>query len=82
MKAIETTATIDDRGQLHLDSPLEISENQRVRIIVLVAENEEVEPEEATTKQEVLEDFRQSISEAMSGRTFPVSQLWDGIDAK
>ncbi|MEM9949795.1 MAG: hypothetical protein AAF810_27495 [Cyanobacteria bacterium P01_D01_bin.36] len=80
MKAIETTATINGQGQLHLDSPLEMSENQRVRVIVLVAEeNESVSNE--IPKQEILDDFRQSISDALSGKTLPVSQLWEGIDA-
>ncbi|MEL6162091.1 MAG: hypothetical protein AAFR18_23030 [Cyanobacteria bacterium J06627_32] len=81
MNAIETTATVNGQGQLHLDSPLEINENQKVRVIVLVAAEDESEADEIT-KQELLDDFRQSVSDALSGKTFPVSQLWDDIDAE
>lgn len=35
MKAIETTGTIDEHNQLHLDNPLPISGPSRVRVIVL-----------------------------------------------
>ena len=41
MKAIETTATLTEDGQLTLDEPLTLAHNSRVRVIVLVSEPEE-----------------------------------------
>ena len=38
MKAIELTATIDEKGQLNLDECLEITQPQRVRVIVLMSD--------------------------------------------
>ncbi len=81
MKAIETTATINERGQLSLDSPLEVSFNQRVRVIVLIAEDEALDPDD-TPKEVVLQDLREGLQEALSGQTIPLSQMWDGIDAE
>ncbi|MEL6469440.1 MAG: hypothetical protein AAFQ74_06900 [Cyanobacteria bacterium J06623_4] len=81
MKAIETTATIDEKGHLQLDSPLEIGKDQRVRVIVLVAENDENDPDD-TPKEVVFEGLRQGLKEALSGQTISLSQLWEGIDAE
>ena len=44
MKAIETTATINDLGQLTLDDPLAPTKSRRVRVIVLIPEEDEPEP--------------------------------------
>ena len=81
MKAIETTATIDEHGQLSLDSPLEMNVNQRVRVIVLATEEEDSDPDD-TPKEVVLNGLRQSLKEISLGQTIPLSQMWDGIDAE
>lgn len=81
MKAIETTATINEQGQLLLDSPLEIDVDQRVRVIVLVGEEEDLDPDD-TPKEVVLNGLRQSFKEVLSGQTIPLAQMWDGIDAE
>jgi hypothetical protein len=36
MEAVKVMGTIDERGQLMLDQPLELVENSRVEIIILV----------------------------------------------
>ncbi|NJL82624.1 MAG: hypothetical protein HC890_06070 [Chloroflexaceae bacterium] len=81
MKAIETTAIINEQGQLSLDRPLEIREPCRVRVIVLIPEESEIDPDDTPT-EEVLEGLKQGLQEALSGQTLPLSQLWDGIDAE
>ncbi|MEM9120334.1 MAG: hypothetical protein AAGD09_20975 [Cyanobacteria bacterium P01_F01_bin.56] len=81
MKAIETTATIDDQGQLSLDAPLAVIPNQRVRVIVLIAEADELEPDD-TPDEVILEGLQEGLQEALAGRTIPLSQMWDGIDAE
>ena len=80
MKAIETTATINDLGQLTLDAPLILTKSRRVRVIVLIPEDDEPDPDE-NPDEIMLEGIRQGLHEAFTGQTIPLSQMWDGIDA-
>ncbi|MGK7930264.1 MAG: hypothetical protein AB4041_02365 [Microcystaceae cyanobacterium] len=41
-----------------------------------------VSPRERVTLKSAEESFRQGWYEAMTENTFPLSQLWDGIDAE
>ncbi len=79
MKAIETTGKIDDRGRLLLDRPLTLVNHRHVRIIVLVPEDTDIDPDDDPTET-VLEGLQQGFHEAITGQTLPLSQLWDGID--
>ena len=80
MKAIETTATINELGQLTLDQPLDPTQSRRVRVIVLIPEEDEADPDETPTET-VLEGIRQGLHEAFTGQTIPLSQMWEGINA-
>jgi hypothetical protein len=42
MKALETTGRIEKSGMLKLDKPLHISARQKVKVIILYAEDEEI----------------------------------------
>ncbi|TAE55415.1 MAG: hypothetical protein EAZ76_10430 [Nostocales cyanobacterium] len=79
MKAIKVMATINEQGQLTLDSPLITDKNSRVEVIVLIPDTTEINEDEPI-KEALLEDFRQSWHEAMTGQTVPVSQIWEGLD--
>ena len=46
MKAIETTGTIDEQRQLHLDEPLPIVGPSRVRVILLFPEQADIDERE------------------------------------
>ena len=81
MKAIEITATINESGQLTLDQSLGVIKPQRVRVIVLLAEDEETDPDETPTEI-VIEGIRQGLHEALTGKTMPLSEMWEGIDAE
>lgn len=76
MKAIETTATINENGELKLDYSLEVTKPQRVRIIVLLSEGDD---SDETPTEEAIEGIHEGIREALSGKTIPLSQMWDGI---
>lgn len=76
MKAIKVMGTVDEKGKLALDSPLNIDKQSRVEVIVLIPEDTETE-ENNQTKEEILNDFRQAWQEAMNGDTIPVEQLWE-----
>lgn len=80
MKALKVMATINEEGQLTLDSPLTIDRNSRVEVIVLIPEPSEIEGEEERSKSELLQDFRQAWHEAMTGKTIPVAQLLEGLE--
>ncbi|OBQ32184.1 MAG: hypothetical protein AN487_22865 [Anabaena sp. CRKS33] len=82
MKAIKVMATVDQEGSLSLDKPLNIIQNSRVEVIILIPEAVEIseDHEQITSKEEIIQDFRQSWQEAMTGKTIPVSQLWEGIE--
>jgi len=77
MKAIETTATLTENGQLTLDEPLTFTHPNRVRVIVLIPEDDEPEDDSLET---IREGLYQGWQEALTGKTRPVSQLWEGLD--
>lgn len=79
MKAIETTGKIDDRGRLFLDRPLALANYSHVRIIVLLPEDTDIDPDDDPIET-VIEGLQQGFHEAITGQTLPLSQLWDGID--
>jgi hypothetical protein len=62
MKAIETTGKIDDRGRLFLDRPLSLVNHSHVRIIVLVPEDTDIDPDDDPTET-VLEGLQQGFHE-------------------
>lgn len=81
MKAIETTATINEHGQITLDQSLGITKPQRVRIIVLLSEADETDPGETPTEI-VIEGIREGLRQALTGQTIPLSEIWEGIDVE
>ncbi|MGB3493498.1 MAG: hypothetical protein WBA57_12265 [Elainellaceae cyanobacterium] len=82
MKAIETTATIDDEGQLSLDLPLNVAHHCRVRVIVLIPESdEEIDPDDDPTKI-VIEGIHEGWQQALAGEVRPISELWDCVDVE
>ncbi len=78
MKAIETTATLSENGQLTLDEPLTLGINSRVRVIVLISEPEDDLDE--TPIADIREELYQGWQDILAGRTKPISQLWEGMD--
>lgn len=78
MKAIETTATLTANGQLTLDEPLTLVNQQRVRVIILVSEIEE--DLDDTPIETIREGLYQGWQDVLKGNTKPVSQLWEGMD--
>ena len=51
MRAIETMATVNEQGQLVLDTPLRIAPHQQVRVIVLIAEDEEIDSDDPPAEE-------------------------------
>lgn len=78
MKAMKAMGTIDEDGQLTLDKPIITDKNSRVEVIVLIREEVEIDGDD-TPLEVIKEDFRQAWDEAMSGKTIPAGEIWDGI---
>jgi hypothetical protein len=81
MKAFETTATVNESGQLTLDKSLGVTKSQRVRVIILMTEDDEADPDETPTEI-VIQGIQQGLYEALAGQTIPLSEMWDGVDAE
>lgn len=84
MKAIEVTGTLDEKGHLSLDYPIENLSPSRVRVIVLypeVAEEVETDPDD-TPIAEVKASLRRALKQAKSGQRIPLSEMWEGIDVE
>jgi hypothetical protein len=83
MKAIEVTGVVDDKGNVCLDQPVEITAHSRIRAIILYSE-ELVSLEESelydTPLEEVKASLRRSFAETKSGQRIPLAQMWEGID--
>ena len=83
MKAVKVMGKINDQGQLTLDQPLTPNKNQQVEVIVLIPEISDSDGSSDgynESKAAILNDFRESWHEAMTGQTIPVSELWEGLD--
>ncbi len=78
MKTIETNAKVNEGGQITLDEPLKLAHNSRIRVSITIISEEE-EPED-TPIEEIREDLYIGWQQALSGKTNPVSQLWEGMD--
>lgn len=81
MKAIETTATINEKGELNLDHTLEINIPQRVRVIVLISEEDELDSDE-TSFNIIQKGIEEGLHQAFTGQTIPLEKIWEGIDVE
>ncbi len=84
MKAFEVMATLNDKQHLLLDDSLDIDTPSRVKVILLVSDElvsdeNEYDPDD-TPVEEIKASLRRALQEAKSGKTKPISELWERID--
>ncbi len=79
MQAFEVMGRVDENGQILLDEPLEITSDSRVKIILLVMDNREPDPDD-TPVEEIKASLRRALAEVKAGKTRPISELWGRID--
>ena len=79
MKAFEVMGKVDEKGQLLLDEQLEINTPSRVKVIVLLPDESEPDPDD-TPIEEIKASLRRALQQAKTGQTRPVSELWERID--
>ena len=84
MRAVEVLGTVDREGHLLLDQPFGEDIASRVRVIVLFAEPvQELEDDpDDTPIEEVKASLKRAFQQAKEGKTRPISEMWDGIDAE
>lgn len=81
MQAFEVMGTVDEKGQLVLDHSLEIGHKSRVKVIILVTQEDESESDpDDTPVEEIKASLRRALKEMKSGQTRPLSELWERID--
>jgi len=76
----EVTGTINKDGFVTFDEEIEITEPQNVTIIFR-ATNQDIKPVKLKTQQELTDKIIQGLHEAITGKTVPLSALWDEVDA-
>lgn len=81
MQAFEVMGRVDENGQILLDEPLEAIAGSRVKIILLMAEELEPDPDD-TPVEEIKASLRRALAEVKAGKTRPIEEMWEGIDAK
>ncbi|MCT7961455.1 hypothetical protein NG791_12320 [Laspinema sp. D1] len=79
MKAVEAMGKIDEKGQLLLDEPLNIKSESRVKVILLIADEDELDPDD-TPVEEIKASLTPDLQEVKEGKTRPISELWDRIE--
>ena len=75
LRAIETTGTVDERQQLRLDKPLPVTASGKVRVIVLISEEDAEEREwmhaaAANPAFDFLQDPEEDLYTPDDGRPF------------
>jgi hypothetical protein len=79
MKAVEVMGKVDDKGQLLLDEPLNIKSESRVKVILLISDEDELDPDD-TPVEEIKASLTRALQEFKAGKTRPISELWDRIE--
>ncbi|MFM7406094.1 MAG: hypothetical protein ACKO3K_05360 [Cuspidothrix sp.] len=79
MKAFEVMATLNDQKQLLLDENLDIDTPSRVKVILLVYDENECDPDD-TPVEEIKASLKRALQEAKAGKRIPLAQMWEGID--
>ena len=81
MQAFEVMGTIDEKGQLILDSNLNIPTPSRVKVIVLLTNDSDPESDpDDTPVEEIKSSLKRALQQVKTGETRPISELWDRID--
>lgn len=81
MKAVEVMGKVDDKGQLLLDEPLDIKSESRVKVILLISDEDDFDPDD-TPAEEIKASLIRALQDAKAGRRIPLEQMWEGIDAE
>jgi hypothetical protein len=83
MKAFEVMATLNDQKHLLLDDSLEIETPSGVKVILLISDDQDNEPDpDDTPKEEIKASLKRALLEFKEGKRIPLEEMWEGIDAE
>ena len=78
MQEIEVAGEIDEQGQLLILQPLNLDKHTKVRVRITLLDDDF--DSGTDSKEQILADLKESLRQGGAGQTFPISELWDGID--
>lgn len=81
MKAFEVMATFNGGKQLLLDEELNIDVPSRVKVVLLVSDEDKIDPDD-TPVDEIKASLKRALQEAKEGKRISLEQMWEGIDAE
>jgi hypothetical protein len=84
MRAVEITGIVDEQGNLSLHEPVPLITKGTVRVIIVYpdqAEEFEQDPDD-TSVEDIKASLRRALQQTTSGQRIPLSQMWEGVDAK
>jgi hypothetical protein len=67
----------DDQGKAEVHLPVDVWESLLMDLQSLA--DQQMLASEMDSKDNILEDLKESVRLAQAGKTFPLSELWDGI---
>ncbi len=67
----------DDRGNAEVRLPVDVWESLLSNLQSLA--DSQVFVRDLDSKDKILEDLKESVRLAQAGKTFPLSELWDGV---
>ena len=79
MKAFEVMGTLNNNQELLLDEQIAIDTPSRVKVIVLVSDDKEIDSDD-TPVEEIKTSLKQALQQVKGGKTIPLEQMWDVID--
>ena len=79
MKAFDVMATLNNQKQLLLDENLDLDPPSRVRVILLISDEQESDPDD-TPVEEIQASLKRALQEVKEGKTRPISELWERIN--
>lgn len=81
MKAFEVMATLNNQKELLLDDHVDLVTPSRVKVILLVSDENESDPDD-TPVEEIKASLRRALQERKEGKRIPLEKMWEGIDAE
>lgn len=79
MRAYEVMATLSNQKQLLLDHDLDVVTPSRVKVILLVTEENESDADD-TPVEEIKASLKRALQEVKEEKTRPISELWERIN--
>jgi len=81
MRAFEVLGRVNNQGHLLLDEPLDVKSEMRVKVIVLIADDDQLDADDPTV-EEIEASLMRALQDAQAGRRIPLEEMWEGVDVE